>query len=148
MACSDTWELDTIAESDSRLTDPEAVGCPTILLVEDEDFVREVTCEVLQSAGYRVLKARNAVEAAVAFRGHREQVRLLITDVVMPGQNGRDLARELRSVCPGLKILFVSGYPDNVIARDAGEERASFYLPKPFSAQSLVHAVTAIWCNS
>ncbi|MBZ5705996.1 MAG: response regulator [Acidobacteriia bacterium] len=145
MGCSNAWELETIAEPDSPPADLEPpAGCPTILLVEDEEFVRQVTSEVLQSAGYHVLEAREAIEATVAFRRHRQEVRLLITDVVMPGQNGRDLARELRSVCPDLKTLFISGYPENVVTRDASEERAVFYLPKPFSADSLVLSVRAI----
>jgi CheY-like chemotaxis protein len=144
MGCTDALQLETIFDSDTILADQEMPeGSPTILLVEDEDFVREVICEVLQSAGFRVLKAREAIEATVAFRRYRQQVQLLITDVVMPGQNGRDLARELRAVCPRLKTLFVSGYPENVITREA-DEQSVFYLPKPFSAKSLVHAVTSI----
>lgn len=145
MACSNAWELETITEPDSPIEELEPpAGCLTILLVEDEEFVRQVTSEVLQSAGYHVLQAREAIEATVAFRQHRHDVRLLITDVVMPGQNGRDLARELRSVCPQLKTLFISGYPENVVPRDASEERTVFYLPKPFSAVSLVQSVKAI----
>jgi CheY-like chemotaxis protein len=144
VGCTDILQLEPIAESDAILADREgSEGPPVILLVEDEDFVREVTCEVLRSAGFRVLKAREAIEATVAFRQHHEQVQLLITDVVMPGQNGRDLARELRAVCPGLKTLFVSGYPENANTREA-DEHAVFYLPKPFSAKSLVHAVKSI----
>ena len=68
---------------------------PTILLVEDEAFVREVACEILRVAGYRVLPARNAAEAVPAFLAHREEVQLLLTDVVLPDRNGRDLAFEL-----------------------------------------------------
>ncbi|HVO82457.1 MAG TPA: response regulator [Terriglobales bacterium] len=145
MGCTDTFELAAIAESGTTLAGAEPPeGRPTILLVEDEDFVREVTCQVLQSAGYHVLQAREAIAASVAFRCHRQEVRLLVTDVVMPGQNGRDLARELRSVCPGLKTLFVSGYPENVITRAENQGRTEFYLPKPFSAQSLVRTVRSI----
>lgn len=81
----------------------------TILLVEDEQFLREVTCEILESAGYRVLKTGNAAEAASAFKEFQPIVRLLLTDVVLPGQNGRDLANELRIICPKLSIIFISG---------------------------------------
>jgi two-component system cell cycle sensor histidine kinase/response regulator CckA len=81
----------------------------TILLVEDENFLREVTCEILESAGYRVLKTRNAKEAISAFTEYKTIVRLLLTDVVLPGENGRDLANELRSVSPKLKVVFISG---------------------------------------
>jgi CheY-like chemotaxis protein len=84
-------------------------GRGTILLVEDENFLREVTCEILESAGYRVLKTRNAKEAISAFTEYKTIVRLLLTDVVLPGENGRDLANELRSVCPKLKVVFISG---------------------------------------
>jgi two-component system, cell cycle sensor histidine kinase and response regulator CckA len=105
--------------------------------VEDEAFLREVTCEILESAGYRVLKTRNASEAASSFHEYKSIVRLLLTDVVLPGQNGRDLANELRSVCPKLKILFISGYPENVVTRHGIQEDGMFYLSKPFSLQSL-----------
>jgi CheY-like chemotaxis protein len=80
--------------------------------VEDESFLREVTCEILESAGYRVLKAGTAAEAISIFDEYKTVVRLLLTDVVLPGQNGRDLATDLRYVCPKLRIIFVSGYPE------------------------------------
>jgi response regulator RpfG family c-di-GMP phosphodiesterase len=89
-------------------TDPRRVQ-GTILLVEDETFLREVTCEILESAGYRVLKTQDAAEAVSVFNEYKAIVRLLLTDVVLPGQNGRDLANNLRSVCPKLKIIFISG---------------------------------------
>jgi response regulator RpfG family c-di-GMP phosphodiesterase len=110
VGCCNVWTLETVTGLDSPPAELEPPpGCATILLVEDEEFVRQVTSEVLQSAGYHVLQAREAIEATVAFRRHRQDVRLLITDVVMPGQNGRDLACELRSGCPDLKTLFISG---------------------------------------
>jgi DNA-binding NtrC family response regulator len=80
-----------------------------ILLVEDEGFVREVTGAVLESAGYRVLKAANAAEARFVFHSEKE-VQLLLTDVVMPGQNGYELAKGLQHIRPELKTLFTSGY--------------------------------------
>lgn len=82
---------------------------PVILLVEDEPMVREVAGDILEYEGYRVLTARNAQEAKSAFHRYRDIVRLLITDVVLPGQNGRDLANELRTGSPTLRTLFVSG---------------------------------------
>lgn len=81
----------------------------TILLVEDEALVREVMFETLVWAGYRVLKASNAAEARAAFRRCRRVVELLLTDVVLPDQNGKDLAQELRRICPDLKAILVSG---------------------------------------
>jgi len=119
-------------------------GRGTILLVEDESFLLEVTCEILESAGYRVLKTRNAAEAVSAFHQYKAIVRLLLTDVVLPGQNGRDLANELRSISPDLPIIFISGYPENVVTRQGIQEGGMSYLPKPFSLQSLTCKVRQV----
>ncbi len=101
---------ETLPEPGGAIIDKTALrGRGTILLVEDEEYLREVTCEVLESAGYRVLKTRNAAEALSAFKEFKPIIRLLLTDVVLPGQNGRDLANDLRSVCPELRIIFISG---------------------------------------
>lgn len=110
----------------------------TILLVEDEAFVREVTCEVLRAAGYMVLSAENAVSAMQAYREHPGGIQLLLTDIVLPGEDGRTLARQLRLENPGLCVLFVSGYPDQM-ARCA-QERSEF-LAKPFSSEDLLATV-------
>jgi len=113
----------------------------TILLVEDETFLLDVTCEILESVGYRVLKTRNAAEAMNAFRQFHAIVRLLMTDVVLPGQSGRDLANDLRNICPDLRVIFISGYPENVVTRHGIQEEGMFYLPKPFSLPTLTRKV-------
>lgn len=123
----------------SKADPPRSHG--TILLVEDETFLLEVTCEILESAGYRVLKTRNATEAMDAFRQFHAIVRLLMTDVVLPGRNGRDLASEVRSISPDLKVIFISGYPENAITRHGIQEEGMFYLPKPFSLPTLTRKV-------
>jgi DNA-binding response OmpR family regulator len=134
-----------ISDSVSIVSDANAPrGRGTILLVEDETRLREVTCEVLESAGYRVLKARNALEAMSTFNEYKTIVRLLVTDVVLPGQNGRDLANDLRSISPRLRIIFISGYPENVVTRNGIQEDGMFYLPKPFSLQSLTRKVSQV----
>lgn len=112
----------------------------TILLVEDETLVREVMFETLAWAGYRVLKASSAAEARTAFRRCRKVVGLLLTDVVLPDQNGKDLAHDLRMMCPDLKAILVSGYPEHA-TRPASVEDGMLYLPKPFTADSLVRKV-------
>jgi CheY-like chemotaxis protein len=124
-------------------TDPPR-GRGTILLVEDEAFLREVTCEILESAGYRVLKTRTAAEAISAFSEYKAIVRLLLTDVVLPGQDGRVLANNLRCICPKLRIIFISGYPENAVTRHGIQEDGMFYLPKPFSLQSLTRKVRQV----
>lgn len=115
---------------------------PTILLVEDQAFVRDVACEILGGAGYRVLPARNAAEAIQTFRGHPQKVELLLTDVVLPDRNGCDMALELASGGHAFKAIFVSGYPENSITRNGLQHPGWFYLPKPFSAASLLQKVT------
>jgi two-component system, cell cycle sensor histidine kinase and response regulator CckA len=112
----------------------------TILVVEDEAFVREITCDVLENAGFHVLKAGNAPEARTVFRDHREAVQLLLTDVILPGGNGRDLAREFKTMNPALKVICVSGYPENAIT-PKGLKDGCFYLQKPFSAESLLRKI-------
>jgi two-component system, cell cycle sensor histidine kinase and response regulator CckA len=113
----------------------------TVLLVEDENFVRDVTGEILHSAGYRVLKARNAADAMRTFRQYRDEVQLLLTDVVMPGQNGFNLAHDLKAMSLGLRTIFISGYPENSVNRKGLKQTGVFYLPKPFSAESLLRQV-------
>ncbi|HEY6181714.1 MAG TPA: response regulator [Terriglobales bacterium] len=111
----------------------------SILLVEDETFVREVTAEILIAAGYNVLKARSAVEAVREFKQHKGEVALLLVDVVLPGKNGRDMAKELMKEEPKLKTVFISGYPESTKAQNI--TRNTIYLPKPFSLGSLMQKI-------
>jgi two-component system, cell cycle sensor histidine kinase and response regulator CckA len=113
-------------------------GAETILLVEDEAFVREVTGEVLRSAGYEVLTARNATEAAGVYAGRRGGVELLLSDVVLPGENGRALAGRLRRENPELKVLLVTGYAEQMGLRE--EE----FLAKPFGTDALLRKVREV----
>ena len=110
----------------------------TILFVEDQAFVREVTGEVLRSAGYQVLSAKNAAEAMSLYEQHGGKVELLLTDVVLPGETGRELARKLRRSSPCLSILLVSGYAEQIGPREGGEEEC---LAKPFSKEVLLRTV-------
>jgi two-component system, cell cycle sensor histidine kinase and response regulator CckA len=116
--------------------EPARLGAEAILLVEDEAFVREVAWEVLSAAGYRVLSAKNAEEALEIEAAHK--VRLLLTDVILPGANGFALAKRLKQENPGLKVLLVTGYAEQMSAIEAAEEEC---LAKPFSADALVRRV-------
>jgi len=113
-------------------------GAETILFVEDEAFVREVTCEVLRSAGYRVLTAKNATEAMCYYEACRGEVELLLTDVVLPGETGLALAGRLRRADPELKVLLVTGYAEQMGRREAKHEEC---LAKPFSTKALLQSV-------
>ena len=110
----------------------------TILLVEDEAFVREVACEVLRSDGYRVLTARNANEAAGLYEEEAGEIDLLLTDMILPGETGRDLAERLRKRDPKLKVLLASGYGEQITGLAQWSEE---YLAKPFSSDELLDNV-------
>ncbi len=122
-------------------TEESSAGAETILFVEDEAFVREVTCEVLRSAGYRVVTAKNAVEAARAYDRSFDEVELLLTDVVLPGETGRALAERLRRKNPSLKVLFVTGYAEQMEMREAEHGEC---LAKPFSSATLLRKVRQV----
>ena len=113
----------------------------TILLVEDEDFVRDVAREILRAAGYRVLAARDSVVADRQYDEFGPKVDLLLTDMILPGENGAQLAARMRQQNPGLKVLFVTGYADQLaVLKNAGEE----YLLKPFCTEALLRKVSEL----
>ena len=116
-------------------------GWETILLVEDQALVREVTCEILDSAGYVVLEADDAVDAMSIFLQNSGNIHLLLTDVVMPGKTGYVLAEELGALCPEMKIIFMSGYGERVALVKAHLEPRMSHLSKPFSVQALLRKV-------
>jgi len=118
-----------------------AAGAETILFVEDEAFVRDVTREVLRAAGYKVLAAQNAVDAVREYEQCCGSTDLLLTDVVLPGDSGRVLAGKLRKSNPELKILFVSGYAEQMGLRDGSDEEC---LAKPFSTGALLRRVRRV----
>ena len=117
-----------------ELSPSEAQGSSsagTILVVEDEDKVRNLVSVVLQGQGYTVLESRDADEAARLCREHPGPLHLLLTDVIMPGMSGPDLAQQVRPLRPDMKVLYMSGYADSAIARHSLAKDAPF-LQKPF----------------
>ena len=110
----------------------------TILLVEDETSVRALARRVLVRAGFRVLEASSPGEALALAEQHAAEISLVLSDVVMPEMSGPALAGKLAAVCPGVRVLFISGYTDDeVISRGLGGADIDL-LQKPFSAQQLV----------
>ncbi|MGA7400921.1 MAG: response regulator [Candidatus Sulfotelmatobacter sp.] len=114
----------------------------TILLVEDEAFVRKAICEALESAGYRVLTAENAIQALQVFGEYAEPVSLLLADIVMPGINGHELARDFSTLCPQTRILLMSGYEEQLTSRESVHRPE--YLAKPFSIPMLLRKVREV----
>jgi CheY-like chemotaxis protein len=119
------------------------VGSNTLLLVEDEAGIRELTSELLAAWGYEVLVARNGVEALEISGKHRGMIDLMVTDVVMPHMNGRDLAERVRQMRPEIKVIYMSGYTDNLVLQGGMVEEGSDFIQKPFSADTLAKRVRA-----
>ena len=116
-------------------------GTETILLVEDESSVRVLVRDELRKLGYRVLEAKNGIEACLLATQQAGSFQLLLTDVVMPGMAGRELAQHLSVINPDLRTLFMSGYMDDVGIMAGQEEGASSFLQKPFTPEVLAQAV-------
>ncbi len=122
---------------------PGAKGEETILLVEDVPDILALTTLMLERFGYRVIAVPTPEDAIRAAREHGNKIRLLVSDVVMPGMNGRVLADIVSSVCPGIRRLFMSGYTDDVIAHHGVLEGNVHFIQKPFTMQSLAAKVRA-----
>jgi signal transduction histidine kinase/CheY-like chemotaxis protein len=116
-------------------------GTEVLLLVEDEDSIREPAAEILESRGYLVLPARSGAEALAVARAHAGPIDLMITDVVMPGMNGNQLAEELCSSRPGMRVLYISGYPEDAIAHHGVLDADKAFLQKPCPAAVLLRTV-------
>ncbi|MBI4817304.1 MAG: PAS domain S-box protein [Deltaproteobacteria bacterium] len=114
-------------------------GSETILIVEDESALRNVARRLLVAEGYRVLEAANAGEALLLSEKRGSEIQLILTDVVMPGMNGKDLADRLAPLCPSAKVIFTSGYTDEDIARHG--VLGSRFLAKPYDWRSLTTIV-------
>jgi two-component system cell cycle sensor histidine kinase/response regulator CckA len=139
--CEQTAVMPAGVQNWRRGTNAEPLAAAeTILFVEDEAFVRDVTGEVLRSAGYRVLTAQNAAEAVRIYDARHGDVELLLTDVVLPGETGRMMAGRLRRENPKLKVLLVTGYIEELEPQEGIQE----CLAKPFSAATLLRRVRGL----
>ncbi len=118
-------------------------GAEVILLVEDDEQVRNLTEEILTGKGYRVIPASSGAEAVTAAK-NAGKIDLLLTDVVMPGMNGRELFSILEAEMPGLKVLYMSGYNDNVIASRGIIENGVNFIQKPFSVEAMALKVRRV----
>ena len=114
-------------------------GNETVLLVDDEPLVRGLASTVPSEQGYTVLEAANGHEALhYAREGAGEKLDLLLTDVVMPLMGGKELAEQLREIHPNVKVLFISGYADDIVGRNGLSEREADFMQKPFEVAALV----------
>jgi CheY-like chemotaxis protein len=128
-----------------KAEEPKAAGGKeTILLVEDEQALRIAAREFLVMKGYTVLEAADGAEALRAHSQHAGPVHLLVTDVVMPGGSGRELAEKLHRLDPRLRVLYISGYTGGSVGSMAGLDAAASFLQKPFALESLARTVRSV----
>lgn len=137
-----------VREEAAETSAPEPVGPvatqETVLLVEDEQSVRELTFKMLQKLGYRILTANGGAEALEISRSHTGPISILVTDVVMPGMSGRQLADVLKASRPEMKVLFLSGYTEDTIVHHGVLDENVQFLPKPFSREVLGRKLRAV----
>jgi PAS domain S-box-containing protein len=135
-----------IAESKVAKKEQPALkqGFETILLVEDDAAVRELVRSMLTAQGYSVLAAENPLEVETLCQGHSGRIHLLLTDLILPGASGREIAKRVCSLRPEVKVLFMSGYTDDSMIHRHGFDPSSAFLPKPFSSATLATKVREV----
>lgn len=126
------------------LDEAKVYGNETVLIVEDEESVRHLATLILQSHGYQVLSATDGEDALHVLEGFEGTIDVLVTDVVMPNMDGRDLAERLRKMIPDLKVLYVSGYTDDAVVRHGLLQKEVAFLQKPYSSVSLTRKVRQV----
>ncbi len=124
--------------------EPSVRGGGTVLVVEDDDQLRRLAHRALAAQGYLVLEADRGATALDLAKRHKGAIDLLLTDVVMPDTNGRKLADALRATRPGLRVLFMSGYPDGAIGKHGILEHGVAYLAKPFTTEAITRKVREV----
>ncbi|MBN2371047.1 MAG: PAS domain S-box protein [Vicinamibacteria bacterium] len=137
--------LPRVEQHDTREEGAAAIqtfsGGETILVVEDNRTVRELTSRVLREHGYAVLEAGGPEECLLLTGEHKSVIHLLVADVILPGMNGKDLYLKLRGTRPGLKVLYMSGYTNDVINNHGVLDEGTRFIQKPYSVQGLVRKV-------
>ncbi|QPD06313.1 MAG: hypothetical protein Nkreftii_004087 [Candidatus Nitrospira kreftii] len=135
-------ENEILVPSDENPAMPSLGGHETILLVEDDEDVRVLIRDELRKRGYRIVEARNGVEACLVATPYMRKLQLLLTDIVMPGMSGVELARNLRMIKPELSVLLISGYMDDVGV--SAREPSWAYLQKPFTPEAVADKVREV----
>jgi two-component system cell cycle sensor histidine kinase/response regulator CckA len=114
----------------------------TILVVDDTEEVRKMVCQILAQHGYRVLEASDGTEALAVSEAHNHGIHLLLTDVLMPHMNGGELAERLSRINPRIRMIFMSGYTDDVRVQKTAQ--SATFLPKPFTSRTLTSKVREV----
>ena len=116
----------------------------TILMVEDDALVRGLTSRILRAAGYLVLEASNGRDAIQIASGFQGEIHLVVADVIMPELSGKELFVEIEAVRPGIKVLYITGYPENMLIHNGALTLNDPLLPKPFTAETLRRKVREV----
>jgi CheY-like chemotaxis protein len=132
--------VDALARGPSESTDRIVRG-ETLLLIEDEPLVRELAYEILTGQGYQVLDAGSGAEALRICESHPEPIQLVVTDVIMPGMNGREVYERMAQLRPGLKVLYMSGYTQSAIVHRGVLEPGTAFVQKPFTIPGFLDRV-------
>jgi two-component system cell cycle sensor histidine kinase/response regulator CckA len=135
---------DAATDQEVKTISPSLRGSETVLLVEDEEYVRSLVRRSLNSKGYEVLEASNGQDALRLAEQHEGPIHLVITDVVMPGMGGRELVERLATIRPSTKILYMSGYADDAILHHGELGAGTALLQKPFTADALARTVRQV----
>jgi PAS domain S-box-containing protein len=138
------WVNAAVVPAASAEESRPAGGAETILLVEDAEGVRKMTCEALERSGYRVFVASSSAEALELARKRRRPIHLLLTDVVMPGMNGSELAAQVTPLHPEAKVLYMSGHTDDSLVQHGVLEERVAFLQKPFTLAALSRKVREV----
>jgi two-component system cell cycle sensor histidine kinase/response regulator CckA len=137
-------EVLTDVRHNGLASSPLPRGSEVVLLVEDEKGVRDLTREYLEMAGYTVLEAENGHTGLELASMHSGPIHLLMTDVVMPGISGRELAQRITNIRPGIKVLYMSGYTDQAVIHQGILEEDAVLLQKPFTIATLASKLREI----
>jgi len=137
-------EGDVVPVDRPRRTATLPVGNETVLLVEDDEGVRRLAIRILERLGYTVVAATDGFDALARLSRHDGEVHLLMTDVVMPGMNGRELSARVAETHPHVKVLFASGYTENIIVHHGVVEENLSFIAKPYTMQALAHKVRQV----
>ena len=135
-----SWDNEVV-EQEQIKAEKVVLGQETILLIEDEAMVLDVARRILKRYGYQVLEASNGDEALSRCQEHEGEIDLVLTDVIMPNMSGRESFERLKQLRPDLKVLYMSGYTDDVIANHGILDQDTNFLQKPFNVQSLINKV-------
>ena len=135
---------ETFENNFTYLKSEQEASSKTILVVEDEQMLRELTSEILQNGGYNVITAASGSEALEICRHQEKSIDLVVTDVIMPGMNGSEFVKYLKASRPGIKTLYMSGYTNDVIARHGILESDILFIEKPFTTNLLLRKIREV----